>query len=510
MKKSNILDYLYGCRWCSFKEDIRKGAVRDVVLDKLPFDDGQKMFVLGEVWGKDDKPRYFSMPLARKGAIPQEGKFLVLNGEVYTDALQEPDFWQSWNKLIADNGGLVRFNNGWTLEAVAFSDENVVAENAYERSKPLGVEQSNTTLNVGGKIAFKLERMIEFADDINSEFEMNQKLMREKCGVMPKTYGGYIWRLPDGKQASAGIVQEFVPNRGDLWNYALAYLNERLQEGYLRQRPLIAEENQPFMRIIHNLSLKTAEMGECLSRADSNPNFMPEAVDEKFIRGYGKQMDVLLYQQQRTIALKLDSLPEPTRSQAAELLENWDELTGDFVGQRMAQIRNAEDKGTINRVHGDFHLGQVMVTKDEDLRFIDFAGEPDLLMAERKQKYISVRDVAGMYRSIKGYLGAVAVEDFAASAPSADVARERKAWAEKAIKPLIDSASRAFLGDKKLNDPWLSLEILRKNLYEVNYEVNNRPEMAYVPISGLSELLLQPADTNMNVRGKVDDNSHAI
>lgn len=505
MKTSNILNYLYDCRWCSFKEDIRNGAVRNVVLEKLPFDDGQKLFVLGEVWGAEDKPRYFSMPLVRKGAIPQDGRFVVLNGAVYTDALQEPDFWQSWNRLLADNGGMVRFNNGWTLEAVSFSDENVVAENAAERSKPLGVEQSNTTLNVGGKIAFKLERMIEFADDVNSEFEMNQKLMREKCGVMPKTYGGYVWRMPNGKQASAGIAQEFVPNRGDLWNYALAYLGERLQDGYLRQRPLTAAENQPFMRIIRNLSLKTTEMGECLSRADSNPNFMPEAVDERFIRGYGKQMDVLLYQTQRAIALNLDRLPEPARSQSAELLKNWDELTGDFVGRRMAQIRNADDKGTINRVHGDFHLGQVMVTKDEDLRFIDFAGEPELPMAQRKQKHIYVRDVAGMYRSLKGYLGAVAVENFAASAPSAVVASERKAWAQKAIKPLIDSASRAFLGERKVNDPWLSLEILRKNLYEVNYEVNNRPAMAYVPISGLSDLLLPPSAANMNVRGMVDD-----
>ncbi|MCM1324259.1 MAG: hypothetical protein NC218_08860 [Acetobacter sp.] len=508
MKNSNLLDYLYDCRWCSFKEDIRNNAVCDVVLEKKTFDDGRKLFVLGQALGADGKPRFFSMPLQRKGAIPQDGKFVVLNGEIYTDALLEPDFWQSWNRLIAENDGFVRFDNGWTLEAVSFSEETVVADNADEYSKPLGVEQSNTTLNVGGKIAFKLERMIEFSDDINSEFEMNQKLMREGCRVMPKTYSGYVWRQPNGQQAAAGIVQEFVPNRGDLWNYALNYLEEKLKDGYLHQRVLKAEDNQSFMRVVRNLSEKTREMGECLSRMDENPNFMPEDVNDGFIRGYGKQMDVLLYKTQRAIALNLDRLPEPTRSQAAELLKNWNELTSDFVGRRMSQIRMMENKGTINRVHGDFHLGQVMVTKDEDLRFIDFAGEPDLPMEQRKQKHIFVRDVAGMYRSIKGYLGAVAVENFAASAPSAEVAAERKVWAGKAIKPLIDSASRAFLGEKKVNDPWLSLEILRKNLYEVNYEVNNRPQMAYVPISGLSELLVPPSAANMNI--KSIDNSNVI
>lgn len=388
MSNSNMLDYLYDCRWCSFKDDIRNKSIRSVVLQKMPFDDGRKLFVLGEALGADGKPHYFSMPLVRKGAIPQDNKFVVLNGEVYTDALLEPDFWQSWNRLIAENNGLVRFDNGWTLEAVSFSDDDVVAQNADVASKPLGVEQSNTTLNVGGKIAFKLERMIEFSNDMNSEFEMNQKLMREGCDVMPKTYGGYIWRLPNGKQASAGIVQEFVPNRGDLWNYALSYLEERLKEGYLYQRVLTAENNQPFMRMMRNLSEKTAKMGECLSRADENPNFTPQAVDDGFIRGYGKQMDVLLYQTRRAIALNLDRLPEPTRSQAANLLKDWNELTGNFIGQRMAQLCEMDDKGRINRVHGDFHLGQVMVTKDEDLRFIDFAGEPDLPMEQDRKSVV--------------------------------------------------------------------------------------------------------------------------
>lgn len=497
-----MLDYLSNCRWCSFKEDIRSDTIQKIVLEEKPFDNGKKLFVLGEVWGENDKPSYFSMPLVRQETMPEDKDALVLNGNIYTDALQEPEFWQSWNRLLAENGGVVRFDNGWQLEAADFSDKDLIAEHAHIESKPLGVEQSNTTLNIGGKIAFKLERMIQFSKDVNSEFEMNEKLMREGCRVMPKTYGGYVWRLPDGQQASAGIVQEFVPNRGDLWGYALTYLEDKLKEGYLRQTPLTAENNQPFMRLIRNLSAKTAEMDECLSRPDDNPNFTPEPVDEKFMWIYKKQMDVLLHKTQKAITLNLDRLPPQTRSQAADLLKDWNTLTGNFVDRRMKKILESEDKGRVNRVHGDFHLGQVMVTKDEDLRFIDFAGEPDLPMSERKQKHIFMRDAAGMYRSIRGYLGAVAVENFAAAAPDAEIAKERKRWAQKAIEPLIDSASRAFLGEKSISDPWLSLEILRKNLYEVNYEVNNRPSMAYVPINGLSRLLVSPEAANMNMRDK--------
>ena len=320
---------------------------------------------------------------------------------------------------------------------------------------------------------------------------------------MPKSFGSFIWQMPDGRTASSGIVQEFVNNKGDMWNYLLDYLKPRMQEGYLHQTNLTAENNPKFMSLIRTLSLKTKEMGECFAKEDDNPHFSPEAVNDTFIRNYEKQFQVLLYQAKRNIQNNINRLPQDTRVQAEKILANWDETTSNFVNSRLARIRGAEDKGTLNRVHGDFHLGQVMVTPDDDLRFIDFAGEPGLSMVERQQKHLSVRDVAGMYRSIKGYLSAVAVENFTQAAPNEFAKQHRKEWGKTAIIPLINAASQAFLGDKSLDaDPWLALEVLRKNLYEIDYELNNRPEMAYVPISGLSELLdmeQMPANENIKV-----------
>ena len=491
MNNPNLFDYLQECRWFGLKEDIRRGNISDIRLEKLSFDNGNKLFCLGEAMMASGEKRYFSMPLALKGAMGGGQRLLVLDGGVYADASLEPDFWQSLNRMMRDNGGKVQFPNGWTFEYDGFGGIPLPEGNEAAESRPLNVEQSNTTINVGnGMLAFKLERMLEFAPEVNSEFEMNEKLMREKCSVMPRTYGGFIWRRPDGQQAAGGIVQEYVKNRGDMWNFLLDYLEKKLEKHYLHQMPLTAKNSPEFMELMHNLSSKTQEMSECLSRPDSNPNFTPEPADASFARGYGKQMEVLLYQVKRTIQQNMERLPEPALTQAEKLLKNWDETTSDFVGRRFDAIRQSGYQGSfITRVHGDFHLGQVMVTPEKDLRFIDFAGEPALPMEQRKQKHIDVRDIAGMYRSIKGYLGAVAVENFAAKAQDAEVAQRRKQWAQKAIKPLIDSASEVFLGDRKMSEPWLGLEILRKNLYEVNYEVGNRPEMAYVPISGLFELL---------------------
>ena len=136
------------------------------------------------------------------------------------------------------------------------------------------------------------------------------------------------------------------------------------------------------------------------------------------------------------------------------------------------------------------------------MRFIDFAGEADSPIDERAQKHVSVRDLAGMYRSIKGYLGNAAVEEFVADAPDKSSAAARRAYAEKAVKPLINESARLVLNGHSLKEPWLSLEILRKNLYEVNYEVNNRPQMAYIAVNGLSDML-QPQKNNQQQNQKI-------
>ena len=491
MSATKIIDYLHDCRWCDFKKKIEDNQISSLNLEQLPFDNNRKLFIIGEVSFNDGDKRFFSMPLAIKEERPTDGKYLALgDGYYYTDATLEPDFWQSFTTFMNENNGKITFPNGWTLENSSIGGfANMMEEFPAEPSKALGVEQSNTTLKIGdGKLAFKLERMLDFSPELNSEFEMNDKLMRENAAFMPKTFGGLIWRRPDGSQAAGGIIQEFVKNKGDMWNYLQSMLQSKLRINYLIQRDLSAEDNPEFMQLIKTLSHRTKEMNTCLSKDDDAPEFKPEAADKKFIDAYEKQLRVLLFQTKRDIVEKLGNLPADIAEKAKKLIIHWEEYTNNFVTPRLEAIRSGAFPTQLNRVHGDFHLGQVMVTPDNDVRFIDFAGEPALPMRERKQKHLSVRDVAGMYRSIQGYLGAVAVEEYANKAPTPLIREERKNWGQKAIKPLISRASQEFLGDYQLSNPWLGLEVLRKNLYEVKYEVSQRPEMAYVPIGGLYDL----------------------
>ena len=501
MNTRKIIKYVHQCRWCDFKNEIEEDKVSRLNLTALCFDDNKKVFIVGSAeFTNHQKPKFFSMPLAIKDLAPDDGvKHIEDGGKYYTDALVEPDFWQAFTKLLQDNNGKIVFPNGMSLESKTIGDVDMFLELPDEPSKALGVEQSNTTLKVGdGKLAFKLERMLDFAPELNSEFDMNEKLMREDVDFMPKSFGGLIWRMPDGREASGGIVQEFVKNKGDMWNYLQETIQKRLAINYLRQKDLTAEDNQDVMALIRTLSDRTKEMNATLARDDDNAGFTPMPVDDEFIDNYEKALSTLLLETRHEIIAHKDKLEGEAEENASKLLRNWDEFTTGFIAPRLKQIREAEDKGMIHRVHGDYHLGQVMITPDDDVKIIDFGGEPALSMNARKQKYISVRDIAGMYRSIQGYLGTVAVEEYAKKAPSDEVKQERKAWGQKAIKPLIDRASAAFLGEHKLSDPWLSLEILRKNLYEVKYEVAERQEMAYAPIKGLMDLFATPTPTPAN------------
>lgn len=498
----NTADYLFRQRWCNFKEEIRLNKVENINFMSLPFDKGDKMLTIGKVTlspHNEEPIRYFMMPVAK--AQKDETDVIMIDGKPYVDALQRPDYWQKMNEFFRQNGNNVTFPNGWKLQYKSLVAPEFMEPHRGSASRPLGVQQSNTTLAVGdNEIAFKLERMLQFSKKENPEFEMNEKLMREECSVMPKTYGYLVLHNPEnGTQASSGIIQEYVQNQGDLWNYAQAYLKKRLTAGYLMQKDLTPNENPHFIHLMKTLGEKTSEMSECLSRSDNNPAFTPEPITKRFVHLYQKHLEFLFAKTKTAISDNLENLPEQTKEKASHLLQNWDKLSKDYVQKLISGTTDSQD--TLVRVHGDFHLGQVMVTKDNDLRFIDFAGEPAAPLDERAQKHVSVRDLAGMYRSIKGYLGNAAVEEFVAEASDEISAKSRRSYAEKAVKPLIDESSRLVLNGHSLKEAWLGLEVLRKNLYEVNYEVSNRPQMAYIAINGLADMM-QSENKAARTKGK--------
>jgi len=485
----NLSNYLLHQRWCNFKSEIQNNQIKNISLNQTTYDNDNKLLIIGNVEFINQENKYFLMPLS-KNNNPLPSQTIKINNQHYSDATQCADFWSSLINHLQQNQNTITFPNGWQLKYHINHDNTKINDNLHSISKPLNIEQSNTTIVVGNKeIAFKLERILSFSSQNNPEIEMNEKLMRENCSVMPKTYGYLTISNSSGQHSSSGIIQEFIINKGDMWNHSLEYLKNKLNTEYPYKNTLTSGNCPEFINLFSILSQKTAEMSKCLSKPDNNHQFTPKIVDDNFIHYYQKQLSVLLYQSHNYIKQNIQNLPNSTQKIANKLLKSWNTSTNNFILSQINKIKNSDNKGYICRVHGDFHLGQIMITHDEDLRIIDFAGEPGLPIEQRKEKHIYMRDYAGMYRSIKGYLEAVAIEEFTSQATTKEEQKHRKQYAEKALKPLINEASHLFLGKHSLDNPWLKLEILRKNLYEINYEVCNRPKMAHIPINGLNLLL---------------------
>ena len=177
MKENNeLINYIHAQRWCGFKQAIIEDRVTDISLDSIPFDDGKKFFNLGTAKLDDGTEKVFFMPLAKGHMENVESVFI--NGEEMYDAMKAPDYWSALMEFFKENKNHVTFANGAVVSYHNIGDRQIIQDNMTSASKPLNVEQSNTTIKVGDNaIAFKQDRMIESDFGVSTEVEMNAKLM---------------------------------------------------------------------------------------------------------------------------------------------------------------------------------------------------------------------------------------------------------------------------------------------------------------------------------------------
>jgi len=189
------------------------------------------------------------------------------------------------------------------------------------------------------------------------------------------------------------------------------------------------------------------------------------------------------------LARRRDTLPELVRAEADRLLEKREALLA-----RIATHASDGSEGVRTRVHGDYHLGQVLLVQN-DFVITDFEGEPTRTMEERSQKHSPLKDIAGMLRSFD-YAMHAALFKFVAGRPDAREAVEAagRHWQTQTVAAFLDGYEEAARGTglpnprtqtKKL----LELFILEKAVYELKYEVDNRPDWVRIPVSGLASVL---------------------
>jgi maltokinase len=319
-------------------------------------------------------------------------------------------------------------------------------------ARPIGVEQSNSSIVFGDETVLKVFRRLE--PGINPELELLQFLTRHEFANIAPLQGWYEY---DGKAFSAtlGVAQRFFPGAVGGWELALEQ---------------IGSDPEAFLTELGSLGTVTAKLHNCLGSDAGDPAFSPDEPS-------AESLSLLTATIDEDIERIFVRLPEDER--VASIAGR-----GQDVREQISMRAQTGAGGRSIRTHGDYHLGQTLHLPGEWL-IIDFEGEPARPLFERRQKRSPLRDVAGMLRSLAYATSAAAIMR-GTPAPADFEERARTIF----LKHYFSTIEPALLpaGDSAI---WNLLAIfeLEKAIYELQYELDNRPDWLPIPVAGIARLL---------------------
>jgi len=368
-------------------------------------------------------------------------------------------------------------------------------------------EQSNNSVVFGERLILKVFRRIE--EGINPELEVG-RFLTEKTNFaqIAPLAGSLEYRRDRGDPVALAVLQGYVPNQGDAWQYTLTTLAHFLKamEAPVSGDPPALPHNLmqlssmdlpevatrtigAYLDSARLLGKRTAELHLALSSDPDDPAFAPERVSPQDQRSIYQSLNALALRSLELLRSQLKRLPDDAKEEANRVLglePRIAQALRAFLARRLTTTRI--------RVHGDYHLGQVLYT-GHDFVIIDFEGEPTRTLYERRLKRLALRDVAGMLRSFS-YASQAALN----SDTFQPEARPRlDAWGHF----WVDAVSAAFLRSYLTSagnasfvpqttedlDLQLSTMLLEKALYELRYELNLRPDWVRIPLRGILEVV---------------------
>jgi len=397
---------------------------------------------------------------------------------VLADATADENFCRSVVEGIGQ-GADIKTDRG----SVRLSATQVYSQLRGDPTTPLHISQtagqsSNTTVRVGEMFFLKFYRRLQ--PGINPELEIGRYLTEvvRFPNIVPVA-GAAEYRNPDGRVVTLALLQAFVMNQGDGWDYTVNYLTRFLEER--RTDVAMAEDaHGAYLELVKTLATRTAELHRALATPTSDEAFSPEPIRPEDVSAWLQNI--------RTEAKKtFDMLKERVSQhpEAQQLLSRRDAFL-----ERLAAAVPAAPQGLKTRHHGDYHLGQVLL-KRNDFIIVDFEGEPARPLAERRIKHSPLRDVAGMLRSFT-YARRTAMQR--CSIQSADDCSRWESLVEKwesdvrnTFVATYDSIARPAGIYESLDAvlPLLRLFEVEKALYETRYELGNRPDWLPIPLRAL-------------------------
>jgi maltose alpha-D-glucosyltransferase/alpha-amylase len=437
---------------------------------------------LALAWEERDEERVRNLSTAAIAKIRQQSSVGVMG-----DAFADESFCQSLAaamakpREIATAQGKLEFRPTAAFKRLAGS-----AVGSLPAARPQG-SSSNTIVVLGERLILKGYRRLR--SGASPELEMGMYLTDAVHFANCAPLAGVLqYREKTGEPTLLAMLQAYVANQGDGWTWSLEYLRRHLEE----YRTAPATDARPpnahdaYLAMIRILATRTAELHRALATPTEEPAFAPQPLTRVDLDAYK-----LRATEQAKNALNLlkdhaGTLTGTDREKGNAVLAMRDEIL-----KRIATAVAAEPRGTKIRIHGDYHLGQVLLTRN-DFTLIDFEGEPGHSLEERRAKQSPLRDVAGMLRSFSyvehSALRAVAHDDV----ELAKLAPLARSWAVQ-VRAAFLSAYEAAAHGASLYDALtpgaglLGLFELEKALYELRYELGNRPAWAGIPLLGILE-----------------------
>jgi maltose alpha-D-glucosyltransferase / alpha-amylase len=432
---------------------------------------------VGIVWGDAATPPLpTQLALARIRRGPKVG--------LLTDAFAMPGFalgvlsGLAQHDVIATEHGVVRFEPTSRMK-------DIVVPDGVEMHW-ISAEQSNSSVIVGDVAIIKMFRRV--TNGPHPEAEMGRYLTEQGFAHTPALLGEVVRIDPKGIRHAMGIAQAFVRNQGDAWTWTLDLLVRGLSDITSGDGATAADaaSHADYAKFAELLGLRLGEMHVILARPSQDPAFAPNVAGADEARDVAERVRKQLTAAYNAIeaTTQLDPAAEPDRRTVLGIR--------DALFARLPALANAIQGSTLTRIHGDLHLGQVLVVNG-DVSIIDFEGEPARPVEARRAKDHPLRDVAGMIRS---FAYAAAVVKRRSLASHAHVPDEQvKAFLDSFV---VRSAESFMAGYRKaiastdagspasLQQDLLDLFLIEKAAYEVVYESANRPTWIDVPLHGLA------------------------
>ncbi|MDX6594353.1 MAG: maltose alpha-D-glucosyltransferase / alpha-amylase [Gaiellales bacterium] len=359
----------------------------------------------------------------------------------------------------------------------------------------LGTEQSNTSIAFGPAAIMKLFRKLE--PGVNPEAELTGLLLEQEFPHAPMPAGTLEFRPTRGDAATVAVLQSYVPNEGNAWSFALDEVGRFLDNALVRESgPATQPPVDPlgvsppeeahetiggFLEVARLLGQRTGELHLALAAAPGSD--APEPYSALQQRSLLQSMRTLVRQTFR-------SAKKNAPDEAASLPEREDAVLG-----TVRELLAGRLGGKQIRTHGDFHLGQVLWT-GRDVVFIDFEGEPARTLGQRRLKRSPIRDVAGMLRSFHYAAYAGLYQELGWNDPTGGRGEAWilfwRGWVSAAyLRGYRDATAGSDIvpEDDGEFQRLLRLFAIEKCVYEIGYELNNRPDWLHIPIRGLDELL---------------------